>query len=127
MNRVRLKLRFPRRCLHELRRIWQIEVDQLPAIIADGVIVTIEFAVVAAGAVAKSYLVNQACVLQVTQRVVNGCVADAGETLPGRLKYVAGGRMVVSFLYDLVHRFSLRRELSCLFCFHQKEFRLILK
>jgi len=41
-------------------------------------IVTIQFAIVAAGAVTKIYLKNQPGFLQVTQGVVNSCVTDAG-------------------------------------------------
>ena len=89
-------------------------------------IVAIGFAIVAAGAVAKIYLVNQTCILQVAQRVVNSCVADTGQTLAGRLKDIAGGRVVVSFPYDLINRLSLRRQLWFLLIFLQDGFRLIL-
>ena len=89
-------------------------------------IVTIGFALVAAGAVAKIYLVNQTCIFQVAQRVVNGCVTDTGQALPRRLKDIAGGRVVVSLLYDLKNRLSLGRQLWFLFVFLQDRFRLIL-
>ena len=89
-------------------------------------IVAIGFAIVAAGAVAKIYLVNQTCILQVAQRVVNSCVADTGQTLAGRLKDIAGGRVVVSFPDDLINRLSLRRQLWFLLIFLQDGFRLIL-
>ena len=115
-----------RRCLHELRCVRQIEIDQLPAVVTDRVIVTISFAIVAAGAVAKIYLVNQTCILQVAQRVVNGCVADTGQAPPGRLKDVAGGRVIIPLLYDLKNRLSLRRQLWCLLRCLQDGFRLIL-
>jgi len=78
-------------------------------------IVAIDFAIVAAGAVAKSYLVNQTCILQVAQRVVNGCVADTGQPPPGRLKDIAGSRVVIALLDDLINRVSLRRQLWFLF------------
>ena len=68
-----------RRCLHELGGVRQIEIDQLAAIVADGMVVTIGFAVVAAGAITKIDFVNQPGVFQVAQRVVNGCVADTGQ------------------------------------------------
>ena len=89
-------------------------------------IVTIGFAIVAAGAVAKIYLVNQSCILQVAQRFVNGCVTDTGQALPRRLKDIAGGRVVVSLLYDLKNRLSLGRQLWFLLVFLQDRFRLIL-
>ena len=88
-------------------------------------IVTIEFAIVAAGVVAKIYLINQSRILQVAQRVVNGCVADTGQTSPGRLENIAGGGVVVSLLYDLVNCLSLWRELGFLSGCLQ-EFKLIL-
>jgi len=74
-------------------------------------IVAIGFAIVAAGAVAKIYLVNQTSFFQVTQRVVNSCVTDAGQSPAGRFEDVAGSRVVVAFLDHLKDRFSLRRQL----------------
>ena len=89
-------------------------------------VVPISFAIVAAGTVSKIYLVNQPRILQVTQRVVNGCVADTGQSLPRRLENVAGGRVVISLLYDLKNRLSLRRQLWFLLGYLQDRFRLIL-
>jgi len=89
-------------------------------------IVTIGFAIVAAGAVAKIYLVNQSGVLQVAQRVVNGCVADAGEAPAGRFEDVAGSRVVIAFLDHLKNRLSLRRQLRFWLCLFHDGFRLIL-
>ena len=89
-------------------------------------IVTIGLAIVAARTIAKSDFVNEAGLLQVAQRVVNGCVADTGQALPGRLENVAGGRVVVSLLYDLENRLSLRRQLWFLLGCLQDGFRLIL-
>lgn len=89
-------------------------------------IVTIGFAIVAAGAIAKIYLVNQSGFLQVAQRVVNGCVADAGQAPAGRFEDVACSRVVVAFLDDLKDRFSLRRQLRLWLCLLHDRFRLIL-
>ena len=89
-------------------------------------IVAIGFAIVAAGAVAKIYLVNQSGFLQVAQRVVNGCVADTGQTTAGRCEDVVGGRVVVAFLDDLKDRLSLRRQLRFWPGFLHDGFRLIL-
>jgi hypothetical protein len=89
-------------------------------------IVAIRFAVVAAGAVAKIYLVNQTGFLQVTQGVVNSCVTDARESPAGRFEDVAGSRVVVAFLDHLKDGFSLRRQLRFWLHFLHDEFRLIL-
>ena len=89
-------------------------------------IVTICFAIVATGAVAKIYLVNQPGLFQVAQRVVNGCVADTGQALAGRFEDVACSRMVVAFLDDLKDRLSLRRQLWFWLCLFHDGFRLIL-
>ena len=71
-------MRFSRRGPHELGGVRQIKVDQLSAIVADGVVVSIGFAIVAAGTVSKTDLVDEPGVFQVAQRVVDGCVADTG-------------------------------------------------
>ena len=89
-------------------------------------IVTIQFAIVAAGAVTKIYLKNQAGFLQVTQGVVNSCVADAGQTLAGRFEDIAGRRVIVAFLDHLKDSFSLRRQLRFWLGFLHDGFRLIL-
>ena len=72
-------------------------------------IVAIGFAIVAAGAVAKIYLENQTGFLQVTQGVVNSCVANAGQALSSCFEDVAGSRVIVAFLDHLKDSFSLRR------------------
>lgn len=107
MHGLWLEVRLARRGLHELGGVRQIEVDQLAAIVADGVVVSIGFAIVAAGAISKIDLVNQSRLFQVAQRVVNGCVADAGQAPPGRLKDVAGSRVIVTLLDHLKDRLSL--------------------
>ena len=100
-------MRLARRSLHQVRGVRQIEVDQLSAIVADRVVVTIGFAIVAAGAVAKIDFVNEPGVFQVAQRVVNGCVADPGQAPPRCLKDVAGGWVIVTLLDHLKNRLSL--------------------
>jgi len=88
------------------------------------------FAVVAAGAVSKTDFVNEPCIFQVAQRVVNGCVADAGQSPACSLKDVARGGVVVSFLNDLKNRLPLGRQLWLrllfLLCDFHDGFRLIL-
>ncbi len=70
-------------------------------------IVAIGFPIVAAGAVSKINLVNQPGFFQVAQRVVNGCVADTGQTPAGRLKDVTGSRVIVSLENHLKNCVSL--------------------
>jgi hypothetical protein len=89
-------------------------------------IVTIGFPIVPAGAIAKIYLVNQSGFLQVAQRIVNSCVADAGQAPASRFEDVAGSRVIVAFLDHLKNRFSLRRQLRFWLCLLHDGFRLIL-
>ena len=88
------------------------------------------FAIVAAGAIAKTDFVNEPGFFQVAQRVVNGCVADAGQSPACSLKDVAGGGVVVSFPDNLENRLPLRRQLGLrlvfLLCVFHDGFRLIL-
>ena len=71
-------------------------------------IVAMRFAIVAAGTVAKIYLVNQSGFLQVAQGVVNRCVTDTGQPVAGRFEDVAGGRVSFTFPDHLVDGFALR-------------------
>jgi hypothetical protein len=107
-----------------------MEVDQLSTIVADRMIVATGFAVVAAGAISKTNFVNQAGFFQVAQRVVNGCIANAGQAPAGSLEDIAGGRVVISLLDDLKNCFPLRRQLrlpfSVFLCIFHDRFRLIL-
>ena len=107
-----------------------MKIDQLAAAVTDRVIVTFGFAIVAAGAVAKANLANQAGFFQVAQRVVDGCVADAGQSPACSLKDVAGGRVVIAFLDNLENRLPLWRQLRFrlvfLLCVFRDGFRLIL-
>ena len=93
-------------------------------------IVAIGFPVVAARAISKIDFENQAGCFQIAQRVVNGCIADAGQALAGSLKDIAGGRVVISLLDHLKNRFPLRRQfrlfVSVLVCVLHDGFRLIL-
>lgn len=112
--------------MHELGGVRQIEVDQLSAIVADGVVVAFRFAIVAAGAIAKIDFENQPGVFQVTQRVIDGCVANTGQAAPGGLKDIAGGRVVIPLLDGLVNRLSLGSQLRFYFRYFHDGFRLIL-
>src|SRR5215204_6373382 len=97
MNRLRFESRLAGRSLHELRCFRQLEIHQLAAAVTDSVIVTFGLAIVATGAVAKTDFVYEPGFLEITQRVIDGGVADAGQTAPRRRKDVAGGGMIFSF------------------------------
>ena len=112
--------------MHELGGVRQIEVDQLSAIVADGVVVAFRFAIVAAGAIAKIDFENQPGVFQVAQRVINGCVANTGQAPPGGLKDVAGGRVVIPLLDNLINRLSLGSQLRFWLGYFHDGLRLIL-
>ena len=73
-------------------------------------VVPIGFAIVAAGAVAKTDFEDEPGFFQVSQRVVDGCVTDAGESLAGSLEDFAGGWVVIPFLDHLENRLPLGRQ-----------------
>ena len=126
MNRLRLKMRFSRRRLHQLRSVWQIEIDQLSAIVADRVIVAFSFTIVAAGTVSKIDFENQPGLFQIAQRVVDGRVADARQSHTRRLIDVTGRRVVVPFLNDLENCFPLWSQLRFFLGYLQSGFRISL-
>lgn len=105
-----------------------MKINQLAAAVTDRMIVTFHFAVVAARAVAKGDLANQAGFFQITQRVIDGCVADAGQTPSRRFEDIAGGRVIFAFADHLKHRVSLRSQfmVAGFFCSLHSGFRLIL-
>ena len=107
MNRLRSEARLSRCRRHQLRGFRHIQVDQLPALIADGVVVALHYAVVTAGTIAKTDFVNEPGFSQVAQRVVDGCVADPRQALAGSLENVAGGRVIVTFPDHLVDCLAL--------------------
>ena len=108
MNRLRLEMRFASGGLHKLGCVRQIEIDQLSAIVADGVVVPVGFTIVATGAISKTDLEDESGFFQVAQRVVDGCVADAGETPARSLKNGTRRRVVITFLNHQIDRFPLR-------------------
>ena len=107
MNRLRSEARLSRCRRHQLRGLRHIQIDQLPALIANRVVVTLHYSVVTAGAVAKTNLVNEPGFFQITQRVVDGCVADSRQALSCRLENIAGGRVIISFPDHLVDCLAL--------------------
>ena len=94
-------------------------------------VVTMCFAIVAAGAVTKIYFEHEAGIFQVAQRVIDGCVTDTGESPACGFEDLARGRVVITLLDNLENRLPLGRQLR--FCFSfllyvlQDGFRLILK
>ena len=88
------------------------------------------FAIVAAGAISKTDFQNEPSLFQVTQRVINGCVADTGEPASRSLEDVVSGWVIVPLLDHLKNRLPLWRQLGLEFIFlldvFHREFRLIL-
>src|SRR4051794_25567584 len=76
VDRLRLEARAARGEAHQLTGLRQIEVQQLAARGADGVIVPGGLAVVAARGVAEGDLADEPRPLQVAQRVIDGREAD---------------------------------------------------
>ena len=107
MNRMRSEARLSRCRRHQLRGFRHIQIDQLSAVVTNRVVVTLHYAVVTAGAVAKTNLMNEPGFSQVAQRVVDGCVADPGQALASRLENIARGWVIVSFTNHLVDCFAL--------------------
>ena len=126
MDRLRFEMRFASGGLHKLCCLRQIEVDQLSTIVADGVVVPVSFTIVATGAISKTDFEHESGFFQVTQRVVNGCVADTGQTPARGLENLARRRVVVTLLNDQVDGLPLRRQLRLLLCVLHSGFRLIL-
>ena len=70
-------------------------------------VVAFHYAVITAGAIAKTDLMNETGFFQIAQRVVDSGVADAGQALACRLENIAGSGVIVSFPDHLVDRFAL--------------------
>jgi hypothetical protein len=85
---------------HQPGGLREIEVEQLAARGADGVIVAGGLAVVAARGVAEGDLAQQALALQVAQRVVDGREADRGQPLPRRGENLRRRRVPVALFDD---------------------------
>lgn len=107
MDRLRPEARLSRSGPHQLRGFGHVQIDQLSALIADRVVVALHYAVVTAGAIAKTDFMNEPGFFQVAQGVIDGGVADSGQALPCRLKNVTGGGVIVSFPDHLIDCFAL--------------------
>ena len=109
MNRFWLELRLSSGCLYELGRLWQIKVNQLPAIVADCMVMTINLPVVTTGTVAKLNLVHQSSFLQKAKGVVDGCITNRRQAKPCRLENLIRSGMIVPVANNLKNRLSLGR------------------
>lgn len=109
MNRFWLELRLSSGCLNELGGLWEIKVNELPAIVADCVVVTASLPVVTAGAVAKLNLMYKSRFLQKPERVVYGCITNGRQAQTRRLKDLVRARVIFPFTNNLKNRLPLRR------------------
>src|SRR4030095_4030685 len=95
-------------------------------------IVSICLAIVASCAIAKTYLVHEASVFEIAERVVDGGIANRGQPFAGRLKNLAGSGMVFALKDNPEHcvplggQFMPARCVAILLCCLQYGFRLIL-
>lgn len=108
-----------------------MKIHELPAALADRVIVTFSLAIVPAGTVAEIDFEHETCFFQIAQRVVDGGVTDTRQALSGGFEYIAGRRVIFAFEDHLKHRFPLRGQLVlgsflCFLRFFHDGFRLIL-
>ncbi|MDX6497861.1 MAG: hypothetical protein QOG23_1121 [Blastocatellia bacterium] len=110
MHRLGLKPGCPRRRVDQPDCAGQIKIDQRPAVRADRVVVPLCLAIVATGAAAKSHFMNQPCLFQVTQRIVDCGETNSGHRLAGRLKDLSRGRVAIAGADDIEHDLSLARQ-----------------
>ena len=107
LDRIGLKAAFALRLLYQLRRYVHLDVDQLPALCADRVIVSMRHPVEPARAVAERDLGYVPGLLQEAKRVVNGRKADGREELLGGDKYLVRRQMTIGVTDHLKDRFPL--------------------
>lgn len=96
-------------------------------------IMALSFTIVPTGAIPEVDLMNQAGRLEITQGVIDGGIADRGQTQPSRLENLAGSWVIFPFQDYLKDRLALWRKLltarlvliDSLGCFHDR-LRLIL-
>ena len=88
-----------------------MKINQLPAALADRVIVTISFAIVAAGTVAEINFEHETGFFQIAQRVIDGGVTDAGQALSRGLENIPSRGVIVAFENHLKHRLPLPGQL----------------
>jgi hypothetical protein len=100
-------MRFASRLSHKLYGFLQIEINELAAARAYGVIVPACLAVVAARGVPESNLAYVAFISQVAQRVIHRSVAYRRQNLSSRFVNFARRHVSVARLHDLKHNLPL--------------------
>ena len=110
MNRLWLELRLTSGCLDQLSGLGEIKINELSAIVADCVVMTINLPVVTTSAVTKLNLMYQSSFLQKAKGVVNRGITNRRQPKTGRLKNLVRGGMIVPSANDLKHRLPLRRQ-----------------
>ena len=110
MHRFWFEFRLSSGCPYQPGRLWQIKVNELSAIVADRMIVTIDLPVVTAGAIAKLNFMNKSRFLQESERIVDRCITNRRQAQTGRLENLIRSWMIVPIANYLKNRLSLRRQ-----------------
>jgi len=87
-----------------------MEIDELAATITDRMIVPASLSIVTAGTVPKLYFDDKSRLFQKTKRVVDGRIADPGQTQTRSLKYLIRGGMIFPVLNHHQDRLTLGRQ-----------------
>ena len=72
-DRSGLEFRSPGSFFDQAARDWKLQIDELSAVVADGMVVPIQLAIIASAVRSEPHFSDQTLVLQVAQRIVNGC------------------------------------------------------
>jgi len=110
MHRLSLKVRCARGRANQSDRARQIKIDKLATFRTDRVIMPVCFSIVAAGAVAESYLADHALLFQITERVIDRSETDSGQRLTRRFEDFSGRRVLVARAHHVKHDSTLTRE-----------------
>lgn len=73
-------------------------------------IVSIGFAIVAAGAITKSDFAHQSSLFQIAQRVIDSRATDPGHLFARSVKHLGRGGVMISRLHHVEHNLSLARQ-----------------
>src|SRR5688500_598199 len=103
-----LEARAARGGADELGRLREVEVHELAAARADGVVVARGLAVVAARPLAEVDLAQEPRPLEILQRVVDRGEADRGQLAPRRLENLVGRQVLGRLRDDAEHGLPLR-------------------
>ena len=112
MNRLGLEARPSSGGTHKLDRLGHVEVRELSAPRANGVIVTARLAIVAASAIAESEFKNHAGFFEMPKGVVNCGIANSRQEFPRFLKHFARCQVLLCFTNNLQHHFALFGQLN---------------